>query len=248
MKNLLLVQILDEELLATGFERSKCGIPIYKRTVNGNEQILGLRKGSSSSKEYSVYFEVPEEEHFYELSPLCPLKNSYWWPEELAASQERELRGLIKNVALVYFKSKGRTVLDGISEVKRLLENEKTPFKEAEECLWRVKGDLIEIVDFELLANDVFCYIYVTSWHKDLLDVGEEIHPENISRVASQTVAQCQIDSEPNTTIYSYESFEMGTSGVAKRVNDTIIGYFDSINTIDDVKRNIRKEYRYHFA
>ncbi len=244
MNGSLLQRVLDEELGIYGFERNKRGASIYKRTVDGKLQTIGLRKSRSSSKEYVIYFEALAENTFYELSPVCPLKNSYWWSEELCQGQENKLRSLIRNIVVYYFNIQENNLTVHLDGLKHLLKNSRIPFQDSGDRLWRMRGDLIDIVDFELLVDCVFAYIYVTSWHKNLLDMEEIVHPENVSRVASQTVALNQIDETPNKTIYSSQSFEKSGINASESIKRTILNFFDSIHTVEDVKQYIRPEYK----
>ena len=243
MQETKLQDLLDTTLLPFGFERNKRGIPVYKRAFNGQTQEIGLRKGVTGGKEFSVYFEVPEEDTFYELSHLCPLKNSYWWPENLSEELANSLHKQLKDIALAYFNSNPKNSIANAHDIEvlqKLLLPENN-FKKFEGGYWRIRGDVIDIIDIELLVNNLFAYIYLSVWHRELADENVEFNPKNITRITSCTTGNDRIDNNPNST---YFNVSKGLINITSQISSTITDYFDSIKTIDNVKDKVRPEFR----
>jgi len=71
--------------------------------------------------------------------------------------------------------------------------------------------------------------------------------PEDITRVASQTMSNNKVDIEPNSTIFFLDSTENSKNYIDKFICSSIKRYFDQIITIRQVLRNIRPEYKHHY-
>ncbi len=243
MQEIKLKDLLDDTLLPFGFERNKRGIPVYKRDCNGQTQEIGLRKGITGEKEFSVYFEVPEEDTFYELSHLCPLKNSYWWPENLSEELANSLHKQLKDIALAYFNSNPENSITDAHDIEALQELllPENNFMKCEGGYWRIRGDVIDIVDVELLVNNLFAYVYLTVWHRDLVDGKEEFKPQNITRITSCSTGNNRIDDNPNST---YFTVSRGLVNISNQICPTITNYFGSIKTVDHVKEKVRPEFK----
>lgn len=239
-----LKRVLDELLLPKGFKRNSRGMPVYKKEVNGKPQEVGLRAGFTGGKDYAIYFNVPEEDTFYELSPICPLKNTYWWPQNLTQEHVNSLIHLIEFIVLGYFENRGNDELIKTRDVFISLLTDKNGFIEYEDCYWRTLDDFIQIVDTELLAAGTFSYIYASVWHKSLMRDDEEFHPKNVSRASSKLVGMDGVVDDAHSTIFSlFESDKMLNSNVIPH----ILNYFKNIKSIEDIRLSIKPEYKSYF-
>lgn len=244
---MLLKELLDELLLPEGFQRNKRGLPVYKRELNGRPQEIGLRRSFTGGKEYAVYFEVPEEETSYELSHVCPLKNTFWWPDNLSDELEASLRSQIKQIAMHYFNSPPEPKVKGVEDIpafRGLLEL-SSPFSYFEDGLWRMReGGLVDMVSVELLANNTIAYVYVIAWHQSLLAEGEECTPDNITRVTFRTVGNAALDKTSHRSYFRLGCIVENSMVIEESICSVIAGYFESICSVEDVKDSVLPEYR----
>lgn len=252
-----IAECLDALLLPKGFRRVKPA-PVYERVEAGFRQTVGVRKSRTAHDEYAIHFSMhmsPEcVERSYELSPIAPLKNTYWWPKRLTESDAAALRTQVEQVALAYFHALPERFDANAAEASlhsRLtaLTTADPPFASTGRTYWRRRGPMIDIVDLELLAEGRFAFVYLAAWHSALTAGIDEPLPDGVTRAASRTVGVGAVDCEPNTTL-----FYLGPpyAGVA-RVEDADIAavalrYFESIDTVDDVLQHVRPEYRHHFG
>lgn len=244
MANPHIKDILDYILLPEGFIRNSKGVPIYKRETQGALQEIGLRRGFSGGDDYAIYFNVPEDDTEYELSPVCPLKNTYWWPEKLDPKLSMILRDQIENVVLGYFRNKESINLTKVEDVFGVLIGDPYGFEAFDDGYWRIQEDYIHIIDVELLAAGTFAYIYATVWHKTLIENGELFEPDYVTRSASKVVGVNGIQSKESGSLFSLFNSK---NKLNVEIITTILDYFSCVNTVIKVKENIRREYRSKF-
>lgn len=255
--SLTIADYLDALLLPKGFRRIKPA-PAYERMEAGVRQIVGVRKSRTASDEYAIHFSMqtlPDgAECRHELSPVAPLKNTYWCPKRLTEADAAVLRAQIEQIALAYFHARpdrfdARAAETSLHARLAALTTADPPFARTGHTYWRRRGPMIDLVDIELLAEGRFAFIYVAAWHSALTAGIDEPLPDGVTRAASRTAGIGAIDHEPNTTLFYLGPPHAG----ATRVDDADVAavalrYFESIDTVDDVLRQVRPEYRHHFV
>jgi len=245
MSEIKLKELLDRELIPAGFERNKRGTPVYRRNRNGVIQELGLRKGRIG-KDVAIYFTVPEVHTFYELSAICPLKNTFWWPELLTQEMADSLVRQLHQIVLRYFNSPapGPEFQTPSKNHLEALMLESPPFIAFSDGLWRCRGDVIDIVDVESLVNGMFEYVYVSVWHRGLMSENEDVVPDNVSRLTSRTVGNHYIDAIPNSSLFYVGPGSETAECMQASIVATIAAYFEDIKTLEDVKAAVRPEFK----
>jgi hypothetical protein len=256
MEGLTLVSLLDSLLLPAGFRRPPRSAT-YAREAGGVRQVVGLRKSRSGGKQCAVYFSseaapaAPAET--FELSPVAPLKNTYWWPAELSDEEASALRRQIEGVALAYFRADAahfdeETAQTSAHAALGALTAAKPPFVRVGDSYWRRRGGLFDVVDVEFLARSRFAFIYVCVWHETLESGAVPQGPDEISRVTSRTVGRGAIDAEPNTTLFFLgPGDELAAAVEQAEIVATCLAFFQTIVSSDDVLGQIRPEYRQFF-
>lgn len=243
---------LDALLLPEGFRRKE---QVYIREEAGVQHSIGIRKSRSGGN--AVYFSVspgPNETLGpYQLSPVAPLKNTYWWPTQLAAADRSTLEQQIKSIALPFFSARPGAFFESRAEshvhsqLARLVEADP-PFARVGDAYWRMRGEVIDVVDVEFLAENRFVFIYVSVWHTGLSPGEPFLGPDDVTRVASRTVGSRAVDTEPNATIFFLGPSYPGTTRIEDAaVADVAIKFFEGVQWVRDVFEQIRPEYRHHF-
>src|SRR5262245_42732260 len=89
-----------------GFKSNRSG-SVYTRVQGGVHQMLGLRKSRTGGDDYAIYCQcgtsAEEPDISFELSPVAPLKNTYWWPALLTDQELGQLTHQFEQVALPFF-------------------------------------------------------------------------------------------------------------------------------------------------
>jgi len=243
---------LDALLLPDGFRRKE---QVYTREEAGVLQEIGIRKSRTGGN--AVYFSAslgPNETLGpYQLSPVAPLKNTYWWPTQLAAADRSTLEQQIKSIALPFFSARPGAFFESRAEshvhsqLARLVEADP-PFARVGDAYWRMRGEVIDVVDVEFLAENRFVFIYVSVWHTGLSPGEPFLGPDDVTRVASRTVGSRAVDTEPNATIFFLGPSYPGTTRIEDAaVADVAIKFFEGVQWVRDVFEQIRPEYRHHF-
>lgn len=227
-----LLALLDDILLPEGFIRSK---NLYRRQHQDKIQELGLRKSSTGDKAYALYFNVSEDDTFYELSPISPLKNTYWWPELLSDELANTLAQQVKSIALAYFNRPSLNnatdlFLDALAELEKLA----IPFQRFERGFWRIRGEVLDILEVEFLVDGTFAYLYASVWHADLLEEGETLCPYSTSPITFRLICNGE---QP---LFQVSAF---TALIARSTILQVENYFSDIHTLADVKGKVRPEY-----
>jgi hypothetical protein len=227
-----LLALLDGLLLPEGFTRNK---NVYRRQRQDKIQELGLRKSFSGDKTFALYFNVPEDDTFYELSPISPLKNTYWWPELLSDELAKTLTQQVKNIALAYFdrpslNNATMLFLDALTGLEKLA----TPFRRFERGFWRTRGEVLDMLEVEFLADGTFAYLYASVWHADLLEKGEALCPYNASPITFHLICNGE---QPLFQVAAFSASK--TESIVLKIEN----YFSEIRTLADVKGKIRPEY-----
>ena len=248
---------LQAALEPLGFKRNRSGTR-FTRTIEASLQTLGLRKSRTGDRESAIYCSMgPSEDEVeiaIELSPVAPMKNTYWWPAMPSDIELRQLHEQLERVVVPFFSAVPALFDEQLartkahSQLERFL-NCESPFARKDDSYWRRRGPLIDIVDVEFLAQARFAFVYVASWHESIADGIDGEPPEGVTRTASTTLGVGGADAIPNTTLYF-----LGPEGQAgNRIGDTdlvgvALAYFASIQIADDVFERIRPEYRRFFV
>lgn len=256
MERVALVSLLDALLLPARFSRPPRGAT-YSREAGGVRQVVGLRKSRSGGKQYAVFFSsettaaAPAET--FELSPVAPLKNTYWWPAELSDEEASALRRQIDGVALAYFRADSASFSEETAQARAdavlgALTAAHPPFARVGDSYWRRRGGVFDVVEIEFLAHSRFAFIYVCVWHEALESGAEPQGPDEITRVASRTVGRGAIDAEPNTTLFFLGPGGETAAGLEQaQIVATCLAFFETVVSRDDVLGQIRPEYRQFF-
>lgn len=256
MTNRSVTSLLDSLLLPAGFCRPPRG-SIYTREEGHLRQMVGIRKSRSGDRRCAVYFasssspsDTPDA---FELSPVAPLKNTYWWPAELSDQEAASLRQQIETLAMAYFRADAvhfdeETAQTRLHSALCALTSADPPFVRAGGTYWRRRGGVIDLVDIEFLAHNRFAFVYVCVWHDALEPGTAPTAPEEITRVASRTVGRGAIDAEPNTSWFHLgPELEPAEAVELAEIVPTCLAYFQAIVSKADVLEQIRPEYRHHF-
>jgi hypothetical protein len=102
-----LLDVLQATLLPRGFAATNAR-GRFVRTVGVMRQVVGLRNGRDGDGS-AVYFLLEEgpagSDGSYELSPVAPFKNTWWWPSHLASHDAATLVVSLENQALAWFEA-----------------------------------------------------------------------------------------------------------------------------------------------
>lgn len=248
--------VLDRLLRPAGFERGRSRTAWVRRSGPYRHEV-GLRRGKSGADQVAVTFHAmsaaDSEGCVFEVSPVAPFKNTYWWPSEPSPQDREQLATQIDRIVLPYFRAV-ELPLDGAAAVSALMTALRThrdadpPLQCTGTTLWRQRGQVFDLLDLEPVGGGVFAYVYVSVWHADLTAGIDSPDPEGITRAASITLGPDGADPTPNASI-----FHLGPPDVGVTVPDpasllrTALAFFASVETAEDVLARVRPEYREFF-
>ena len=101
----LLTDVLRQVLEPHSFKRNRSGTQ-YSRTIDGVTQRVSLRKSrSGGDMAMDCSMGKPEDDATLDiqLSPVAPLKNTYWWAATLDDGETKLVRDQLERVALPFF-------------------------------------------------------------------------------------------------------------------------------------------------
>lgn len=117
--------LLDEALRAHGFSQARRAVR-WRRPAGANDQVVGLRRSRSGDGGVAVFMgEWPQaatEGPSFELSPMVPLSNTYWWPAALGDDDVRQLRAQVDRVVLPFFACAAGSAVEAANAVDAALQ------------------------------------------------------------------------------------------------------------------------------
>jgi hypothetical protein len=250
-----LFTVLHNMLGPHGFTSKKTSGKFVRETASTRE-VVGFRKSRTGGGESAVYFELTGgpsgSGQAYELSPVVPLKNTYWWPAVLTAEEAAILTAQLQTIALRYFDAWSRGFSPDQAESAlhgrlRCLLEASPPMRRQGNLYWRQRADILDVVEIEPLAGGVFAFVYVAVWHRLLADGFDPERPGDATRVASTTLSGQSVDPYPNATLI-YLGPDAGTSEALDSLGTTALQFLARIGTRDDVLLMIREDYRNHYS
>lgn len=249
-----LVSVLDRRLRPLGFDRGRSRTA-WVRESDARRHVVGIRHSRSGGGLRAVLFHtVPaRDEEPFEISPVAPFKNTYWWATDPAPEDIARLCTQIDRVVLPYFRTldAGFDPADALTTLFSALDalrSAEPPFSRSDTTFWRRRGPLFDLVDVEPVAGGVFTYVYVSVWHADLSAGSDDAAPTGITRAASITLGPDGIDPTPNESLFPIGPPVAGTITFDPcALVRSALAYFASIDSVDAVLARVRPEYREHF-
>lgn len=227
----------------------------YVRETSGLRQTVGIRKSRNVPGEGAVYFAVErsgsDDVRSFDISPVAPFKNTFWWSNESSDVEWDSLLRQLKNVALPFFKLHESPFDERLTQARvhddfKRLTTLAAPFARVDNAYWRKRGDIYDVIDVEFLGDSAFAFVYASVWHIALWRDADHISgPADISRVASQTVGLKELDLVPNTTLFYLGPACEGTVRIdADAIIPLVLDHFARVTTPSDVWTYVRPEYR----
>lgn len=251
-----LTDVLRATLLPRGFNTTQTRGQ-FVREMRGLHQVVGLRKGSKGAVGSAVYFRVEGgpagSGGSFELSPVAPFKNTWWWPTRLASHDAATLVVSVENPVLAWFEAweGGFDPATGAAALFRHFEPLlalQPAFRHRDQTWWRVRGEVIDLLEVEFVADGVFAFVHFACWHASLGEGFDVDRPEAVSRVASTTIGDGRLDGVPNTTLFHLAAdAEDGFPIPSPRIVETALRSFDGVVSRDDVLARVRPESRHHY-
>jgi hypothetical protein len=248
-----LLDVLQATLLPRGFAATNAH-GRFVRTVGVMRQVVGLRNGHDGDGS-AVYFLLEEgpagSDGSYELSPVAPFKNTWWWPSHLASHDAATLVVSLENQALAWFEAweQGFDPAAGAAGLLAQLEplQDALPaFRQRGDTWWRVRGEVIDLVDVERVAGGVFTFVYLAHWHACLGEGFDAQAPEAVSRIASTTIGEGRLDGVPNATLFHLGAdAQDGFAVPSPALVSTALRSCEAVLTRDHVLAKVRPEYRH---
>jgi len=248
-----LTDILRATLLPRGFTAAKAR-GRFMRTVGGMRQVVGLRKGRSAGGGSAIFFRVedgpPGSGGPHDLSPVAPFKNTWWWPSRLPSHDAATLVVSIENQMLAWFEAweAGFDPVAGAAALSRQFDplcDARPPFERCGDTWWRVRGEVIDLVDVERVGGGVFAYVYLAHWHACLGEGFGADAPASVTRIASTTLGDGRLDGVPNATLFHLGAgAEDGFAVPSPRLVETALRSFEQVRSADDVRARVRPEHR----
>lgn len=248
-----LLDVLRATLLPRGFAATKTR-GRFVRTIGGMRQVVGLRRerGGDGNAVYFLLEEGPAgSEGSFELSPVAPFKNTWWWPSRLASHDAATLVVSLENQVLAWFEA-WEQGFDPVAGAAGLfaqlapLQDARPAFQQQGDTWWRVRGEVIDLVDVERVGGGVFAFVYLGHWHASLGEGFDAQAPEAVSRIASTTIGEGRLDGVPNATLFHLGADAQDGFAVASpALVATALRSCEAVVTRDDVLAKVRPEYRH---
>lgn len=246
--------VLDEALRAHGFSRARRAVR-WRRPAGANDQVVGLRRSRSGDGGVAVFMgEWPQaatEGPSFELSPVAPLSNTYWWPAALGDDDVRQLRAQVERVVLPFFACAARSAVEAANAVQaglQTLRQAQPPFTQAADGVWwRERDAVIDLLIPELLAQERFVRLWVAVWHRELPQGLSGDIPGGVTHAAAHTVGRDGIDGDPVQALFVLQG-PGGWAQAAPALLASALGHLEPIRSADDVLRQVRDEYRRSMA
>lgn len=246
--------VLDAALLPHGFTRARRGTT-WRRMRGALEQQVGLRRSRTGEGAAAVHFAetapgaVPQ--HSFELSPVAPLSNTYWWPAQPSAAVAQALREQIERIVMPFFAA---PAIDTAAVAQRVhgpmapLRHDEPPFAcSAEGVWWRQRGRLIDLVVPERLALDRFVRLWVAVWHQDLPQGLSGGVPEGVTHAAAHVLGTDGLDGEPLCALFALHTAETRADAWAEAAPHLLpaaLAWFATLRSPADVLAQLRPEFR----
>lgn len=249
-----LEEVLRATLLPRGFAAGKPR-GRFMRAVDGMRQLVGLRGGPPGSDGSAVYFCLENgplgSEGQYELSPVAAFKNTWWWPPSLPSHDAATLVVSIENQMLAWFDA-WQAGFDPAAAVAALharlepLRAAQAPFQRTGDTWWRLRGEVIDLLDVEPVGGGVFAFVHVANWHASLPGgFGADV-PASVTRAASTTLGTGRVDGVPNTTLFHLGAgTDDGFDVSSAQLPETALRFFAGVSSAADVLAKVRAESRH---
>lgn len=252
--------VMDAVLIPAGFRRK--GNNYLRASPPGPDQWVGFRRSRYGDRTAAIHFasdaNAADSGGSHGLSWVAPFKNTSWWPEQLSELEQARLTHHLENVALPFLDSwdggfDENAAVERIHDCVSGLICLRPGFERKDNSYFRRRGQVIDIVDVELLGDCRFAFVYVAVWHKgirkgmDLSLPAESRVPEGVTRVASHSVGLSAIDGVPCSSLYFLGNPRPGTLGPGPSMVSVADEYFGKVNDVRDVLNQIRPEYRAMF-
>lgn len=250
--SLALDALIDAILLPHGFERPRRG-QRWVRRAGGLDHVVGLRR-SRSGNGTAVWFEAARDGAplgtALELSPVAPLRNTWWWPSPLEIGDAEALRNQFQQIVLPYFAAlplDREAVEEEIAAMLAPLTALAPAFVHDGQVHWRRRDGVIDLVVTELLADGCFVQIWFAVWHESLANGLSGEPPAGVTMAASHLVGRDGLDGAPLQAIHRTRGTDPDYRLDGAALSRAAADWFARIHTVDDVRAQIRPEYRQHF-
>lgn len=244
--------LLDATLNPQGFARLRSGSTWY-RPVDGIDQIVGLRR-SRSGNGTAVWFGAERAGNalgaVHELSPVAPLSNTWWWPSPLDAADAESLTAQLRHIVLPYFTAMPpapalaeQAVVSALLPLAAL----DPPFVAAGLVHWRRRGAVIDLVVPELLADACFVRVWFAVWHEALASGLSGEPPAGVTLAAAHSFGHDGLDGDPLLALHLTRGRDGEPALDGAHIAAGAAAWFAGLTSADDVRAQIRPEYRRHF-
>lgn len=244
--------LLDATLNPQGFARLRRGSTWY-RPVDGIDQIVGLRH-SRSGNGTAVWFGAERAGNalgaMHELSPVAPLSNTWWWPSPLDAADAESLAAQLRHIVLPYFTAMPPAPAQAeqaVVSALRPLAALDPPFAAEGLVHWRRRGAVIDLVVPELLADACFVRVWFAVWHDTLTGGLSGEPPAGVTLAASHPFGRDGLDGDPLLALYLTRDGAGAPALDGAQIAAGATAWFAGLMSADDVRAQIRPEYRRHF-
>lgn len=244
--------VLDAALHPHGFTRARRGTT-WRRRSGAIEHQVGLRRSRSGEGGVAVHFAeaaagaVPQVS--FELSPVAPLSNTFWWPAQPSAVQARALREQIERIVLPFFAA---PALDAAA-VEHHVHAPLAPLRHCEPAFacsvegvwWRERGRLIDLVLPQRLALDRFVQPWVAVWHHELPQGLSGGVPDGVTHAAAHTLGTDGLDGEPLCALFALHTAEAQADAWAEAAPGLLpaaLAWFATLRSPADVLAQVRPE------
>jgi hypothetical protein len=245
--------LMDAVLLPRGFKRARSGLA-YSREQDGAVHRVAGRKSRHGGPERDIHFQFvldgEEAPDSHGLSPVAPLKNTYWWQDELPPEEVEALAPQLEQIALPFFhamtagfdRDEARSRVLGELDA---LTDATPPFVREGTCWWRQRGPIIDMVDVEFLAEGVFAQVYASVWHTSLAAGIDGPPPDRVTRVTATTLSLDGPEAPPHSALFCLgPPHEGARSFDGAAVVALALARFDRVHSVDDVKAMVQPVYR----
>lgn len=247
--------LLDGLLQPLGFKRARSSGLTYLRTLGRSvHRIAGRKSRHGGPPERDIHFlwskDGEEVLAGHGLSPVAPLKNTYWWPDLLSPGEAATLTAQVEQIALPFFHAQdsafdAEAARARVFEALDRLQAATPPFVRDGHCWWRQRGPIIDMVDVEFLADEVFALAHASVWHTALAAGIDGPPPDRVTRVTALALNPDGPEAPPHTALgYLGPACEGVRPFDGAVLVARALDHFARVHSVDEVRALVQPIYR----